>query len=661
MEPNRTGNPIGISGRGSLHLLALLALLMLLAMGPPAVSAGERVALVIGNSQYKALNRLANPRVDAQAVAARLSANGFALIDATGQKGGDAVYDLDEETMVKAIKGFANAAERSEIALFYYAGHGMQIDGESYLLPVDVKADDIDLLERKGVSLNQALRWLDANAELTVAVFDACRDIPALAETLRRSTRSVSVGAGSRGLGRIPQGTAGRIVAFSGAAGQSVADGTGEHSPYSAILLEHINDAGIDVPRLFQTVANDFNRRYGQQAPEVLTQGVVEPGRYCLTGPCPATDAATAAPVDNPSNRAISSNDIKEMHAWGLAEGKNSCEGYQDFLVLFPNSVYAKLASQKTTRLCNAAPATPTTPTTPATPAAPVAPTTAPTPAAPVAPVAPDTDEEKWRQTVKAGSCEAYNDYYKTFASGKHVVEVRERLVECIKKALTQRALAFVDSYYGSLGHVGCDSVAAMWVTPPGRLCALVSLVEGFSVKGKTVVALTAQEATVAVSVEGHNRGESIRPWQGCLDLSWTGNEWRLVRQHGEQDGSCIGPPAPRVTSQETGNSTSTSQDAAGALAFADAYYAALSRADYARVASMWSDGAQPGRLRSLVENVEWMRLDRKQVVSLASDHASVAVDVTGKAKAAAVSNNRVYLDLVRQYGAWKLAQIRAR
>lgn len=645
------------TGPGRGFRRTLLLLLCLLVPGLPAIAAGDRVALVIGNSQYRKLNALANPTNDAQAVAARLSAHGFKLIGADGQIAGAAVYDLDEDALVKAIKAFAMTAGRSEIAFFYYAGHGMQIDGESYLLPVDVEATDVDVLERNSVSLNQALRWLDGRAELTVAVFDACRDIPALADALRQTAPGFRFGARAgnlRGLQRVQQGPGGRVVAFSGGAGEPVADGQSGHSPYTGILLEHIDEPGTDVLKVFRAVANDFTRRYGQQAPEVLTQGVVEDGRYCLTGPCPGNAPPAAEPTPAPGPATVIDSEavkaMKEMQAWSFAQGRNDCEGYQDFLVLFPSSVFARLATQKTERLCDAAaPPAPAPAQTYQTP--PVQP--------PPPPVPVDPDEVAWQSAQRGGDCQSYLEYYRSFSDGKHAEEARALLVKCVEEAMQQRALAFVDGYYGSLGRASCDTLAAMWVAAPPRLCALIEDAAGFQVRDKRLVSMSAQEAMVFVAVEGATRGEQSKPWQGCLDLAWSGDDWKLVRQHAEDSGPCAGDWSQTDAPSPTPD-PGDGQDREAALSFADRYYAALNDSDYKAVASLWDPGKRPGRLRGLVENVEWIRIDAKELVSLDADHAGVAVAVTGKAKDDATERSyRMYLELVRRGGDWKLVKMR--
>nr|VFK61894.1 MAG: Caspase domain-containing protein [Candidatus Kentron sp. TUN] len=239
---------------------------------------------MIGNGDYQQLDKLANPKRDAQAVAQRLSGLGFTLFDANGKKTNGPVYDLTQAHFFQALRHFADRARNREIALVYYAGHGIQIQGESYLLPVDTPKDDVELVERRAVALDRKiLQRLDNRARLTVAIFDACREIPKLKRTMARS-RSSGIGM-DRGLALVKSRGTGRIIAYSAAAGQLTADGHGNHSPYTSVLLEQLDkNPRQSVEDLFAQVAFDFRERHGGQQPEVLNQGV-KPNHHYLKPP----------------------------------------------------------------------------------------------------------------------------------------------------------------------------------------------------------------------------------------------------------------------------------------------------------------------------------------------------------------------------------------
>lgn len=279
-----------------------------------ACTSSKQVALVIGNSQYQSLNHLPNPKHDAHMVAKKLKSLGFDVISADGQSTGHPIIDMNKDEFGIALKNFSQRAEGAEIAMVYYAGHGMLLEKGSYLLPVDVPNSSIEDIQNESIALNDMLNDLDGKAQLTVAVFDACREIPGL------STKSVTTGASRstglinysrsvhtqskslspsdqpRGLGRVQiQPTErnkgkkrSRVIAFSGAAGELVKDGDGLHSPYTSILLKHLDHKDQEVVGMFQYIAFDFAREYGGQQPEVLIQGV-PPETYYL-------DRSTSAP-----------------------------------------------------------------------------------------------------------------------------------------------------------------------------------------------------------------------------------------------------------------------------------------------------------------------------------------------------------------------------
>ena len=182
-------------------------MLFIILFQPSVWATGKRLALVIGNSDYQSLNRLSNPGNDAKSVALKLKSLGFELKMANGRLGSEPVLNIKENHFLTVIKNFSKQALGAEIAMVYYAVHGMQFGTGSYLLPVDVPKDDIDLIQRHAISLESILKSLDGKARLTIAVFDACREIPELEALITESTRSTGLSSNSyRGLGRVLRG-----------------------------------------------------------------------------------------------------------------------------------------------------------------------------------------------------------------------------------------------------------------------------------------------------------------------------------------------------------------------------------------------------------------------------------------------------------------------
>jgi len=248
----------------------------------PTTWAGERIALVIGNSDYQNLSSLKNPQADATAIAKQLKTFGFTLIRPV-RTNHDVQDNLNEDELIIARDVFTEAAAGAEIAFLYYSGHGASLGKrlEAHIIPVNVarptqKATSLTLLQRHSLSLDSLLAGLDKQAALTIAVFDACREIPELAKT-----KGIFGSDQWRGLGRVKRGRK-RIVAYSGSQGQVVADGDGKYSPYTARLLEVLkNNPTQEIGNLFRDVATRVEG-YTQQTAEVLIQGV-PPNQYYLT------------------------------------------------------------------------------------------------------------------------------------------------------------------------------------------------------------------------------------------------------------------------------------------------------------------------------------------------------------------------------------------
>lgn len=215
------------------------------------VSAGStlaqvpRVALVIGNSKYKHTPSLPNPTNDAADVAAELRKLGFAVIEKV---------DLDKASMDRAIRDFAEKLSGAKIGLFFYAGHGLQVGGQNYLVPIDAKLASASAIDFEMVRLDLVHRAMEREASTNILMMDACRDNP-LARNLARAlgTRSTQVG---RGLAVVESGE-GTLISFSTQPGNVALDGTGRNSPYAGALLKHLATPGEDLPTILINVRKD--------------------------------------------------------------------------------------------------------------------------------------------------------------------------------------------------------------------------------------------------------------------------------------------------------------------------------------------------------------------------------------------------------------------
>ncbi len=214
---------------------------------PPALpdaSSDRRVALVIGNSGYTKAPVLPNPRRDAEAVASALRRVGFQVVTLEA--------DLTRDHFIDALRRFASKAEGSDWALVYFAGHGIEMDGVNYLIPVDASlATDRDVTF-EAVPLGQILTAVDGAKKLRLVVLDACRNNPFLNQ-MRRTVASRSIG---QGLGRV-EPEAGTLVVYAAKHGEVALDGDQRNSPFVEALTNRILSPGIEVRRLFDLVRDD--------------------------------------------------------------------------------------------------------------------------------------------------------------------------------------------------------------------------------------------------------------------------------------------------------------------------------------------------------------------------------------------------------------------
>jgi len=251
---------------GALRAAALALFCLCLTL--TAAGAERRIALVLGNSQYQHATPLANPARDAQAMADRLKGLGFEVVSG---------YDLTKQQTQATVAQFAREVRGADIALFFYAGHGLQVAGKNYLLPVDAALEDETSLDFEAVSVDFVLRQMSRETSIRLVFLDACRDNP-LAEVL---AKTAGVKGASSGLAEIPieNGGAGTLVAFAASPNQLAYDGSGDHSPFTTALLQHIGESNISVTEAMNRVTSDvFKATAGKQRPWInvsLTTEVV--------------------------------------------------------------------------------------------------------------------------------------------------------------------------------------------------------------------------------------------------------------------------------------------------------------------------------------------------------------------------------------------------
>jgi len=212
----------------------------------PADAGKEYVALVIGNSRYRAVPALPNPRRDAETVAEALRQVGFQSVKLA--------VDLDRDGMVKALRAFRAEADSADWALVYFAGHGIEINRANYLIPVDAKLDDDRDVKEESVSYDSVLNAIRDAKALRLIVLDACRVNP-FKERMRVSISSR--GAIDRGLAAPTETEAGTLVVYSAKEGEVAEDGNGVNSPFALAFVTELKVPGLEVRRVFDNVRDD--------------------------------------------------------------------------------------------------------------------------------------------------------------------------------------------------------------------------------------------------------------------------------------------------------------------------------------------------------------------------------------------------------------------
>jgi tetratricopeptide (TPR) repeat protein len=212
------------------------------------VDAGSRVALVIGNGRYENANPLVNPTKDSKAIAQALRALGFEVLEGA---------DLKHADMQGVLRDFAKKATEADVALFYYAGHGMQVGDKNYLVPVDAKLEEATAVDFELVDVNKSVvQYLGGESKTGIIILDACRNNP-LARSFSRSFGKTRSGTVAQGMAPMTAEDGGLLIAFATAPGDVAEDGEGQNSPFTTALLAHMNTPGLELELMMKRVKRD--------------------------------------------------------------------------------------------------------------------------------------------------------------------------------------------------------------------------------------------------------------------------------------------------------------------------------------------------------------------------------------------------------------------
>ncbi|HWX08319.1 MAG TPA: caspase family protein [Bradyrhizobium sp.] len=325
-----------------MRFITVLLSLICMIFTANAAKADRRVAFVVGNGAYRNVAQLPNPPVDAKAMAAVLRNVGFEVVEGT---------NLTRDKMTEKLLDFGKKAQGADVAVFFYAGHGIAISGTNYLLPVDADIkSEMDVKLGAAINIDLTLDQTMSDAKVKLVFLDACRDNPFAAKIKSNSaTRSVSV---QSGLAEMKSGE-GTLIAFATGPGQTALDGQeGTNSPFTRALIAHITSPGVEIQQAMTEVRAQVN--------EETNKGQLPWGHTNLIGsvylnpaPVPAPGAA-ASSASAPAAVASSSpgTDV-ELEFWRSVKESNKPEELNAYLTSYPNGQFKSLALARIASLEN--------------------------------------------------------------------------------------------------------------------------------------------------------------------------------------------------------------------------------------------------------------------------------------------------------------------
>jgi formylglycine-generating enzyme required for sulfatase activity len=301
------------------RVVARLLLVLAWLFAAQAALADTRVALVIGNAKYTHAGTLANPVNDASDMAAALKGAGFIVIPG---------YNLDKSALEKKIREFASALSGADTGVFFYAGHGLQVAGTNYIVPVDAELSTADALEFEMIKLDAVQRIMENAAKTNILFLDACRNNP-LARNLARAlgTRGDTIG---RGLAPAESGI-GTLISFSTQPGNVAQDGAGRNSPYTGPLVKRIAAPGEDILSVLTAVRNEVLAATGNKQ--------VPWENHALTARFYFNPTQVEPKVQTPLSA--------DAQAWSVVQNSASTAVLAEFIRRFPASVYAGFAKAR--------------------------------------------------------------------------------------------------------------------------------------------------------------------------------------------------------------------------------------------------------------------------------------------------------------------------
>jgi hypothetical protein len=317
--------------------IAALSVAALLVSGEAAL-ADKRVAFVVGNGAYKNVPGLPNPPMDARTMASTLRNVGFDVVEG---------YNLTREKMTEKLLDFGHKAEGADIAVFYYAGHGIAMGGTNYLLPVDADLkSEADVKLGATINVDTTLDQTMQDAKVKLVFLDACRDNPFAAKMRSaKLSRGLTVDTGLAAM-NTGQGT---LIAFATSPGQTALDGDkGTNSPFTRALVANITQPGVEIQQAMTRVRAQVN--------EETNKGQMPWGHTDLTGTVYLNQAALPADsnkADAPVNNAPAVNQASDMELefWRSVKDSKKAEELNAYLASYPNGAFKSIALTRIAKL----------------------------------------------------------------------------------------------------------------------------------------------------------------------------------------------------------------------------------------------------------------------------------------------------------------------
>ena len=298
-----------------------------------SAQASKNVALVIGNSAYRTVPALTNPMNDADEIGNALDRLGFSVTR---------INNATHDRMRRAFLEFGRLARGAEQAVVFYAGHGIEVGGENWLLPIDAELrSDIDV-EHEAVGLKGVMLTVESASRLGLVILDACRNNP-FAAKMKRSVRTRSV---AQGLVHV-EPNANVLVAFSAKDGTLAADGDGRHSPFAAALLRHIETPGLEINFLFRSVRDDVMRATNREQQPFVYGSLSKDAIYLK----PAAPMNAASPPTSPPAAPATPTPDFELAYWSSIKDSTNASEFESYLKAYPNGVFAPLAKLRIAEL----------------------------------------------------------------------------------------------------------------------------------------------------------------------------------------------------------------------------------------------------------------------------------------------------------------------